>query len=118
MYTFTFSGRRLTQHSNRLGLRKIQEARAMKPFSSRILPALLTLALVTVLFGSGSLQAQVDTGSITGTVTDASGAVVSGARVTMTNEGTGATLTTTTRYDRVYHFSPVSYGSFKLDVFA
>ncbi len=90
----------------------------MKPFSSRILPALLTLALVTVLFGSGSLQAQVDTGSITGTVTDASGAVVSGARVTMTNEGTGATLTTTTGSDGVYNFSPVRIGSYKLDVSA
>src|SRR5258708_2725912 len=118
MYTFTFSGRRLTQHSNRLGLRKIQEAGAMKPFSSRILPALLTLALVTVLFGSGSLQAQVDTGSITGTVTDASGAVVRGDRVTRTNEGTGATLTTTTGSDGVYNFSPVRIGSYKLDVSA
>jgi len=64
------------------------------------------------------LQAQVDTGSITGTVHDASGAVVSGARVTMTNEGTGATLTTTTGSDGIYNFSPVRIGSYKLDVSA
>jgi len=89
----------------------------MKPFSSRILPALLVLALVSLLFAV-SLQAQVDTGSITGTVTDASGAVVSGAKVTMTNEGTGASLSTTTGSDGVYNFSPVRIGSYKLDVSA
>jgi Carboxypeptidase regulatory-like domain/TonB dependent receptor-like, beta-barrel len=89
----------------------------MKPISSRILPALSALALVTLLFAV-SLQAQVDTGSITGTVTDASGAVVSGAKVTMTNEGTGASLSTTTGSDGVYNFSPVRIGSYKLDVSA
>jgi carboxypeptidase family protein len=90
----------------------------MKPFSSRILPASLVLALVTMLFGTGYLQAQVDTGSITGTVTDASGAVVSGAKVTMTNEGTGASLSTTTGSDGVYNFSPVRIASYKLEVSA
>src|SRR5579863_7383308 len=89
----------------------------MKPISSRILPALLALALVTLLFAV-SLQAQVDTGSITGTVTDASGAVVSGAKVTMTNEGTGASLSSATGSDGIYNFSPVRIGSYKLDVSA
>ncbi len=89
----------------------------MKPFLSRILPASLTLALVTLLFAA-SLQAQVDTGSITGTVTDASGAVVSSAKVTLANEGTGASLSTTTGSDGVYNFSPVRIGSYKLDVSA
>ena len=35
-----------------------------------------------------------DTGSIVGTVTDQTGAVISGAKVTLTNEGTGISLTT------------------------
>jgi Carboxypeptidase regulatory-like domain/TonB dependent receptor len=89
----------------------------MKPFSSRILP-LLTLALVTILFSTGSLQAQVDTGSITGIVTDASGAVVSGAKVTLTNEGTGASLSTKTESAGTYEFSPVRIGSYRLEVSA
>src|SRR5205823_3326174 len=46
----------------------------------------------------------------------ASGAVVSGAKVTLTNEGTGASLTTTTGADGIYKFSPVRVGSYKLDV--
>src|SRR5579863_3558656 len=89
----------------------------MKPISSRILPALLALALVTLLFAV-SLQAQVDTGSITGTVTDPSGAVVSGAKVTMTNEGTGASLSTAAGADGIYNFSPVRIGSYKLEASA
>ncbi|MBV9181475.1 MAG: carboxypeptidase regulatory-like domain-containing protein, partial [Acidobacteria bacterium] len=64
------------------------------------------------------LYAQVDTGSITGTITDASGAVVSGARVTLSNAGTGAALTTTTGSDGMYKFSPVRIGSYKLDATA
>jgi len=68
------------------------------------------------LFGVTALYAQVDTGSITGVVSDASGAVVAGAKVTLTNEGTGTSLTTTTGGDGVYKFSPVRIGSYKLEV--
>ncbi len=62
------------------------------------------------------LQAQVDTGSILGTVTDASGASVTGAKVTLINEGTGAELSTTTGADGGYKFTPVRIGSYKLSV--
>jgi Carboxypeptidase regulatory-like domain/TonB dependent receptor len=82
-----------------------------------ILRSVLVLAVSAV----GSilpLQAQVDTGSITGTVTDASGAVVNGAKVTLTNEGTGAALSLTTGSDGSYTFSPVRIGSYKIDASA
>src|SRR6266852_7803294 len=82
-----------------------------------ILPAWLVLVGGMVL-SAGLLHAQVDTGSITGTVKDASGAVVSGAKVTLTNEGTGAALTTTTTSDGVYKFSPVRIGNYKIDATA
>lgn len=90
----------------------------MKPFSLRIVPAFLAPAVVTLLLSAALVQAQVDTGSITGTVTDPSGAVVSGAKVTMTNEGTGASLSTTTGSDGIYNFSPVRIGSYKLEASA
>jgi len=82
-----------------------------------ILPSLLAIAVFTTL-GVRPLQAQVDTGSITGTVTDSTGAVVGGAKVTLTNEGTAASLSTMTGSDGGYKFSPVRVGSYKIDASA
>ena len=74
--------------------------------------ALAMAAAAVVLFLSAlPLRAQVDTGAILGTVTDASGAEVRGATVTLTNEGTNATLSTTTGSDGGYKFTPVSIGN-------
>jgi len=76
---------------------------------------LLTLASLAVLLCSAApLRAQVDTGSILGTVSDTSGASVHGATVTLTNEGTNASLSTTTGSDGGYKFTPVRIGSYKL----
>src|SRR5579864_4510432 len=88
-----------------------------RPAYSWILRSSFILA-VGVLLSVLQLQAQVDTGSITGTVTDPSGAVVSGARVTLTNEGTAASLSVTTGSDGSYTFSPVKIGSYKIEVTA
>jgi hypothetical protein len=82
-----------------------------------ILRNMLTAAVLAAL-GATSLQAQVDTGSITGSVTDASGAVVSGAKVTLTNEGTAASLSTTTGSAGNYEFNPVKIGSYKIEIAA
>ncbi len=70
---------------------------------------------VGIVLSVGSVQAQVDTGSITGTITDPSGAVLSGAKVTLTNEGTAISLTATSAADGVYSFSPVRIGSYKIE---
>ena len=71
--------------------------------------------VVFAVFALPNAVAQVDTGSITGTITDSSDAVVSGAKVTLTNVGTGFALSTTTGSDGVYKFSPVRIGTYKLD---
>src|SRR5271167_4673291 len=76
----------------------------------------LFFALTILLFAAQPLDAQVDAGAILGTVSDESGAVVSGATVTLTNEGTAASLSTTTGSDGVYKFTPVKIGSYKIDV--
>ena len=47
----------------------------------------LALTIAVLFLCTIPVYAQVDTGSIVGTVTDPSGAVVSGAKVTMTNAG-------------------------------
>ena len=56
-----------------------------------------TLILAGLCFG----QVQT-TGTISGTITDATGAVVPGAKITVTNKATGLTQTTTTRDNGYY----------------
>jgi hypothetical protein len=75
----------------------------------------LALALLgLVVFAAQGLYAQVDTGGITGTVKDASGAVIPGAKVSLTNEGTSYSVSTVTDSAGTYTFTPVKIGSYKV----
>src|SRR5258708_25247907 len=60
--------------------------------------------------------AQKITASIRGTVTDPSSAVISGAKVTMTNEETGLTRSVTTNSAGIYSFTELPLGSYKIAV--
>ena len=74
---------------------------------------LLVLALSSVLaFG------QTETGSITGTVTDPTGAVVSGATITATNTATGAVRTATTNASGSYTISSLSPAPYQVVISA
>ncbi len=79
------------------------------------------LALVLILFAllfslDRSVSAQGTTSRVTGTVTDSSGAAVTGAGVTLTNEGSGATLTTTTSDSGVYVFDLLFPGTYTVSI--
>ncbi|MGH9446939.1 MAG: carboxypeptidase regulatory-like domain-containing protein, partial [Terriglobia bacterium] len=67
-------------------------------------------------FGAPNLLAQVDTGAVVGTVKDQSGAVVPGARVTLTNEATAYTISTKTETNGSYIFTPVKVGVYTVSV--
>src|SRR5260370_34660860 len=56
--------------------------------------------------------AQVDTGAILGTVKDQAGAVVPGVKLVLTNEGTGISTATVSRFDGSYTFTPVRIGMY------
>src|SRR6266478_841487 len=71
-------------------------------------------SLVVLLCSAAPIRAQVDAGTILGTISDASGATIHGATVTLTNEGTNASLSTTTISDGSYKFTPVKIGTYKL----
>ncbi|MHB8736717.1 MAG: carboxypeptidase-like regulatory domain-containing protein, partial [Terriglobales bacterium] len=63
--------------------------------------------LVVLLACTGLMMAQTVQGVITGTVTDTTGAVIPGATVTITNEGTNVSQTATSGGAGEYRFSLV-----------
>lgn len=63
-----------------------------------------------------SALAQGTTSRVTGTVEDNSGAAVPGATVTLTNQGTSATLTTQTSASGVYTFDLVQPGNYTVSI--
>ena len=74
------------------------------------------LILAVLLSRVSVVWAQVDTGTILGTVRDTTGAVVPGAKVTITNLGTSNSLSGTTHTDGTYVFTPLKIGSYSVDV--
>ena len=58
--------------------------------------------------------AQVDTGAISGTVKDTSGGVIPGVKVTIANEDTGLSVSTTSGSAGEYVFSPVKIGRYSV----
>ena len=62
------------------------------------------------------LTAQIDTGSLTGTVEDPSGAVVVGATVTVANDATGVTTRTMSTSTGTYYFGGLVPGTYSLQV--
>jgi hypothetical protein len=73
------------------------------------------LASALILLAANAF-AQTSTSRITGTVTDATGAVVSGAKVTATNEATGVSYTQTTTDAGLYSFPSLPVGSYTIKV--
>src|SRR5258706_9247992 len=63
-----------------------------------------------------SAMAQIQNGQFTGTVTDASGAAVAGAKVTIANSATNLSVTTTTNGSGVYTARELPVGSYKITV--
>ncbi|HZI56873.1 MAG TPA: TonB-dependent receptor, partial [Verrucomicrobiae bacterium] len=80
----------------------------------RLLFAIVTMALLSSVLS----VAQVVKGSISGTVTDPQGAVVSGAAVKATNSATGITLNTTSDNSGSFHFNLIPVGEYKLEIAA
>ena len=72
--------------------------------------------VVFVLLAAVSLSAQTFRGTILGTVTDPSGAVVSGAKVTVKNTGTGLERSTETSGDGSYSVPELSIGTYNVTV--
>src|SRR5215472_9431672 len=72
--------------------------------------------LVFLLLAAASLSAQTFRGTILGTVTDPSGAVVAGAKVTVKNTGTGLERSTETSADGSYSLPELPIGTYSVTV--
>jgi hypothetical protein len=73
------------------------------------------LALCLLLLGGGKLFSQADTGSITGTVTDASGAVVPGVKVSIVAAATNQRQDVTTDGAGRYSSGPLRPGEYRVE---
>jgi Carboxypeptidase regulatory-like domain len=80
--------------------------------SIRALLVLLSAVALLALDAPLLVAQTPETGALTGTVTDPSGAVIVGATVTITNLGTGQSRTTTTDASGSYKFSLLPPGSY------
>jgi hypothetical protein len=76
---------------------------------------LVLFAAMTMSFGQAI---SVNGGSIQGTITDPSGAVVSGAKVTITGTDTGTVKTVTADSSGFYSVGPLNPGNYTVDVVA
>lgn len=77
---------------------------------------LASVVVVGLLVAAG--YTQTFRGAINGTVSDPSGAMVSGAEVKATNVGTGITLSTVTTSDGQFAFQDIALGTYKITVMA
>src|SRR5215472_12947820 len=74
------------------------------------------IPLALILLVAVNLSAQTFRGTILGTVTDSSGAVVPGAKVTVKNTGTGLERATTTSDDGSYSLPELPIGTYNVTV--
>jgi len=76
----------------------------------------LVSLLSLLLLATATLRAQQTSGSAVGTVTDNTGAVVSGAAITLTDVDTGDHRTATTNSNGDYQFVNLIPGNYKIDI--
>ncbi|MBV8050134.1 MAG: carboxypeptidase regulatory-like domain-containing protein, partial [Acidobacteriaceae bacterium] len=76
----------------------------------------MRVILVTIVLMTTALRAQTFRGTILGTVTDPSGAVVPGAKVTIKNVNTGLERTTQTSADGSYAVTELPIGAYSVTV--
>jgi hypothetical protein len=72
--------------------------------------------LICIVFGCEGAFAQVDSGTVGGTVRNPAGDGAHGAKILLKNEGTSITKSTYTRADGTYIFAPVKIGVYSVSV--
>lgn len=87
---------------------------SLRRFALSWLPSFLLGVAVLLAASSGRLQAQVASGSISGTITDATGAVIPGSTLIATSTATGAVRRTESDKDGAYSLPSLQPGTYRL----
>jgi hypothetical protein len=95
---------------------KMQMSEGKAATQTRYVFSALFCFLLLVLTAPLAVKAQQYSGTITGTVTDPSGAAIAGAAVTATNTGNNASYSTTTSEQGVYSFAQLPVGVYNIVV--
>jgi len=99
-------------------LERMVDMNFRKRITASISSSILAALIVVGLSPTASAQTTISTGSIQGTITDQSGALVSGAKVTITNKGTGQTFSVTTTSAGTYASGALNPGEYMVRVAA
>ena len=83
---------------------------------SRLRRARIGIALMVLAVAAGLTAAAQTTSAILGTVTDATGAIVVGANITVTNTNTGIQYTARTNNDGTYRVTQLPPGTYTMEV--
>src|SRR6266404_447418 len=89
---------------------------SLRTVSPAVFFLVLLAGLFSVLSQPAFAQTTISTGSIQGTIIDQSGAVVGGAKVTITNKGTGQAITVQTTSAGTYTSGALSPGDYKIRI--
>jgi hypothetical protein len=84
----------------------------------RLITGILAVLVIAAVMAPSMMAQSLVTGDITGTVTDPSGAVVSGASVTLKSDANGSTRSATSSSNGTYRFSLLSPGAYTVSVSA
>src|SRR5262245_24852823 len=82
----------------------------------RIPTAAISSLLYCLLLSIAAFAQTAGTSRVTGVIQDQGGAIVPGARVTLTNEGTNISFTTTTTSAGVYVFDGIQLGVYTVTI--
>src|SRR5262249_10109413 len=101
---------------NRVGDVSTQEIRSPFHFRERVMKIKALVFALTLVSLSLTASAQTSRGAVSGAVTDPTGAVISGAGVTLTSVATSVSRSTVTNGDGLYRFDACARATYSINL--